>query len=145
MHSVNHYTFYLIHVDVADRNVDSEPSRRANNNCEPANPANNVTQRLNNLLQNSGPDYVLNLCPQETYFIQAPIAYAHPNQEISTLGYPTGSDRAILTVSGPIFSNGTGHTNAVDGTCKTCSGVRLRNIQVCRTSGYIHCFNVLDK
>lgn len=108
--------------------------RRANSNCESPNPANTVTDRLNNLLKNSGAGYVLQLCPQSTYFIQAPLLFAHPNQEISTVGYPTGNSRAILSVSGPIV-NGTGHTTAIDGTCSTCSGIRLRNIQVCRTFG----------
>jgi hypothetical protein len=104
--------------------------------CESSDPASNVTDRLNTLLKNSGDGYVLQLCPNETYLIQAPIVFASPNQEISTAGYPTDDDRALLVVSGPIFSNGTGHTTAVDGTCSTCSNVMLRNIQVCR--------NILD-
>ena len=87
---------------------------------------------MNNLLSTSGDGYVLGLCPNETYLIQAPILFASPNQEISTVGYPTDDARAILLVSGPIFPNGTGHTTAVDGTCATCKGVILRNIQVCR-------------
>ncbi|KAF8961109.1 hypothetical protein BDZ97DRAFT_1257674 [Flammula alnicola] len=107
----------------------SNLSRRGNSTCEPADPANTVTDRLNNLLQNGGDGYVLQLCPSQRYLIQAPILFAHNNQEISTLGYPTGDDRAILAVSGPV-SNGQGHTNAVDGTCGTCSGVKLRHIQI---------------
>lgn len=99
-------------------------------NCEPANPANTVTDRLNNLLQNGGDGYTLSLCPNQTYLIQAPILFAHLNQEISTVGYPTDHTRAVLSVSGPV-SNGQGHTTAVDGTCSTCSGVKLRHVQVC--------------
>ena len=106
--------------------------RRAGTNCEPSDPASNVTVRLNSLLKNSGDGYILQLCPNETYLIQAPITFASPNQEITTAGYPTGDDRATLLVSGPIFPNGTGHTTAVDGTCSTCSNIILRNIQVCR-------------
>lgn len=102
---------------------------RANHRCEPADPATTVTNRLNKLLQNGGDGYVLRLCPNQVYFIQAPILFTHPNQEISTLGYPTGDERAVLTVSGPI-SDGEGHTTAVSGTCSTCDGVRLRNVQV---------------
>lgn len=102
---------------------------RDSSNCEPANPANTVTDRLNTLLNSSGPGYVLHLCPAEQYMIQAPILFAAPNQEISTLGYPTGDQRATLVVNGPI-SNGTGQTTAVDGTCANCSGVVLRNVQV---------------
>jgi len=101
--------------------------------CEPADPANTVTNRLNNLLKNNGDGYVLRLCPNQVYLIQAPIHYAHPNQEISTVGYPTDNSRAVLSVSGPV-ANGEGHTTAVDGTCGTCDGVKLRNVQVCELS-----------
>ncbi|KAI0331299.1 hypothetical protein GY45DRAFT_1322582 [Cubamyces sp. BRFM 1775] len=97
--------------------------------CEPADPLNTLTDRLNTLLNSSGPGYVLPLCPGVQYFIQAPILFAAPDQEISTVGYPTGDDRAVLVVSGPV-ANGQGHTTAVDGTCQNCSGVKLRNIQI---------------
>jgi hypothetical protein len=104
---------------------DKPPDHR----CEPADPAESVTDRLNKLLQNGGDGYVLRLCPSQVYSIQAPITFAHPNQEISTAGYPTGDERAVLSVSGPI-SDGVGHTTAVSGTCSTCNGVKLRNVQV---------------
>ncbi|KAG2024028.1 hypothetical protein CC2G_001626 [Coprinopsis cinerea AmutBmut pab1-1] len=104
-------------------------TRRADPDCEPADPANTVTDRLNTLLRNGGPGYTLRLCPNERYMIQAPITFAHPNQEISTLGYPTDDERATLVVSGPV-QNGEGHTVAVDGTCNDCDGVKLRNIQI---------------
>jgi hypothetical protein len=61
--------------------------------------------------------------------IQAPILFAAPNQEISTVGYPTDNSRATLVVSGPV-ANGQGHTTAIDGTCANCGGIILRNIQV---------------
>ena len=60
--------------------------------------------------------------------IQGPISFTAPNQEISTLGYPTDGTRATLVVSGPI-TNGQGQTTAVDGTCENCGGIKLRNIQ----------------
>ncbi|KAI0375936.1 hypothetical protein BV20DRAFT_1048178 [Pilatotrama ljubarskyi] len=97
--------------------------------CEPADPLNTLTDRLNALLNSSGPGYVLPLCPSVQYFIQAPILFAAQDQEISTVGYPTGDDRATLVVAGPV-ANGQGHTTAVDGTCQNCSGVKLRNIQI---------------
>lgn len=97
--------------------------------CVNPNPQNTVTDRMNQLLSSGGNGYVLSLCPSQQYFITQPIAFAAPNQEISTQGYPTGNDRATLVVSGPV-SNGQGHTNAVDGTCTNCSGVKLRNIQI---------------
>ena len=115
--------------------------RRVDINCEPSYPASNVTDRLNNLLKNSGNGYVLQLCPKETYLIEAPIAFTSPNQEISTAGYPTDDNRDTLLVSGRVFPNGTGHTTAVDGTCITCSNVTLRNIQVCSKTFRIHIFH----
>ena len=127
---LNLYPDFTIHTHDAIRHV-GDSLRRADA-CEPSDPASDVTDRLNNLLKKSGNGYVLHLCPKETYLIQAPLAFASPNQEISTAGYPTGDDRATLLVSGPIFPNGTGHSTAVDGTCSTCSNLILRNIQVCR-------------
>lgn len=97
--------------------------------CEPANPDNTLTDRLNTLLNSSGPGYILPLCPSTQYLIEAPILLFAPDQEISTAGYPSGDERAVLVVNGPVM-NGTGHTNAVDGTCSNCDGVRLRNVQV---------------
>ena len=79
---------------------------------------------------------MLRLCPNAQYLIQAPILFAAPNQEISTVGYPTDDSRATLVVSGPV-SNGQGHTTAIDGTCANCSGIVLRNIQVCIPHRYL--------
>ncbi|KAH9015928.1 hypothetical protein EDB85DRAFT_2076291 [Lactarius pseudohatsudake] len=93
------------------------------------NPANTVTDRLNIALNSSGPGFVLQLCPNAHYMIQAPILFAAPDQEISTVGYPTDDSRATLVVNGPV-ANGTGHTTAVDGACSNCNGVKLRNIQI---------------
>ncbi|KAF8157596.1 hypothetical protein BJ912DRAFT_1026853 [Pholiota molesta] len=121
------------HNAMAKRHVQHERENelvpRDSSTCEPPDPANTVTDRLNALLQNGGDGYVLQLCPNAVYLIQAPILFAHPNQEISTQGYPTTDARAVLAVSGPV-QNGQGHTTAVDGTCATCSGVKLRNIQI---------------
>jgi hypothetical protein len=104
-------------------------SHRANNtSCISPTPVNNVTDRLNLALQSSGSGFILNLCPDAQYMIQAPILFTAPNQEISTQGYPTDDSRAILVVSGSV-ANGQGHTTAVDGTCGNCNGVKLRNIQ----------------
>ncbi|KAH8096720.1 hypothetical protein BXZ70DRAFT_895862 [Cristinia sonorae] len=97
--------------------------------CEPADPANTVTDRLNTLLNSSGPGYVLPLCPSQQYLLLAPLLFAAPNQEIRTVGEPFGDERATLVVNGPV-DNGQGHTVAVDGTCPSCSGVRLRHIQI---------------
>ena len=103
--------------------------RQTNADCESSDPADTVTDRLNTLLNSTGPGYVLQLCPGSRYLIKAPISFAFPGQEISTLGYPVGDERATLVVSGPT-TNGQGHTIAVDGTCANCSGVKLRHVQV---------------
>ncbi|KDQ08271.1 hypothetical protein BOTBODRAFT_571308 [Botryobasidium botryosum FD-172 SS1] len=102
--------------------------------CQPSDPIETVTDRLQNLLNTSGPGYRLSLCPQKTYLLTAPLVFTAPNQEISTLGYPTDDTRATLVVNGPIF-NGGGHTIAINGTCTNCDYVRVRNIQVNGTRG----------
>ena len=105
-------------------------SRRADSSagCILPDPANTVTDCLNLALNSSGPGFVLQLCPNAHYLIQAPILFAAPNQEISTAGYPTDDSRATLVVNGPV-ANGQGHTTAIDGTCTNCSGIMLHNIQ----------------
>ncbi|KAH9948810.1 hypothetical protein B0H21DRAFT_215485 [Amylocystis lapponica] len=92
--------------------------------CEPADPQNTVSDRLNTLLNTSGTGYVLPLCPSTQYYLTAPLQFFAPNQEISTAGYPTGDDRATLVVSG------VNQTTAVDGQCQNCNGVILRNVQI---------------
>ncbi|KAH9938100.1 uncharacterized protein B0H18DRAFT_965550 [Fomitopsis serialis] len=52
--------------------------------CEPADPQNTVTDRLNTLLNSSGPGYTLPLCAGESYYITAPLQFAAHDQEIST-------------------------------------------------------------
>ncbi|KIY52617.1 hypothetical protein FISHEDRAFT_25752, partial [Fistulina hepatica ATCC 64428] len=98
--------------------------------CEPADPADTVTDRLNTLLKSSGEGYTLTLCQGEQYILQAPLYFTAPNQEIMTEGYPTGDERAILVVDGPVYSNGTGHTTAIIGTDKNCGGAKVRSIQI---------------
>ncbi|KAI0732843.1 pectin lyase fold/virulence factor [Fomitopsis betulina] len=97
--------------------------------CEPADPQNTVTDRLNTLLNSSGPGYTLPLCPGQTYYITAPLAFAAHNQEISTVGYPEGDTRATLVVSGAV-TGGTGQTTAVSGQCADCDDIKLRHIQI---------------
>ncbi|KAF8592767.1 hypothetical protein K439DRAFT_1643763 [Ramaria rubella] len=116
--------------------INNSPSRRATSvyqraNCEPAEPTNTVTDRLNQLLSSGGPGYTLSLCPNQNYPIVAPLQFTNVNQEISTQGLPTDGSRAILTISGPVLQpNQDNHTTAVDGQCATCNGVKLRHIQI---------------
>ncbi|KZT05565.1 uncharacterized protein LAESUDRAFT_726838 [Laetiporus sulphureus 93-53] len=110
------------------------PRLLAREDCEPADPQNTVTDRLNTLLNSSGPGYRLPLCPNTEYYITAPIIFYAEGQEISTVGYPVGDERATLVVSGPVF-NGTGHTTAIYGNCAGCSNLKLLNIQINGTRG----------
>src|SRR6266498_1204512 len=54
--------------------------------------------------------------------------FAQPNQE-SLLVIPLGTKELCYCMSGPV-NNGEGHTTAVDGTCLTCIGIKLRNVHV---------------
>jgi hypothetical protein len=125
---------HFVHKVRADAFSPALFSRQDSGQCIDPNPADTITDRLNIALNSSGPGFVLQLCPNAQYFIQAPILFFAPNQEISTVGYPTDNTRATLVVSGPV-ANGQGHTNAVDGTCSNCGGVKLRNIQINGTRG----------
>ncbi|KAF8507643.1 hypothetical protein BU17DRAFT_100380 [Hysterangium stoloniferum] len=107
------------------------PSTLPQAGCEPAEPANTVTERLNGLLSSGGAGYVLSLCPNQNYSITAPLQFTAPNQEISTQGLPTDNSRAMLIISGPVLQPGqANHTSAVSGQCATCNGVKLRHVQI---------------
>lgn len=69
--------------------------------CEAADPANTVTDRLNQLFSSKGQGYTLHLCPNSDYILNAPVKFAAANQELSTYGYPTDGSRASLIVMGP--------------------------------------------
>lgn len=103
--------------------------RRASGNCISSNPQNTVTDRLNKALSSGGQGYKLVLCQGENYMTTAPIKFTAANQEISTDGYPTDTARAMITVNGP-RSGDNAHATAVDGTCKFCNSLKLRNVQV---------------
>lgn len=102
---------------------------RDESDCVSSEPADTVTSRLNQLFKNNGAGYKLQLCPGETYTLTDAIYMTAANQELSTAGYPTDDDRAMLVISGQIV-NGTGQTTAVDGSCNACSGAALRNVQI---------------
>ncbi|CCM01736.1 uncharacterized protein FIBRA_03802 [Fibroporia radiculosa] len=105
------------------------PGLHPRSDCEPSDPQNTVTDRLNTLLNSSGPGYTLPLCPSTQYYITAPLTFTAHDQEISTVGYPTGDERATLVVSGEVVNN-TGQTSAIVGNCADCDGIKLRNIQI---------------
>ncbi|KAG8884037.1 hypothetical protein FRB97_005259, partial [Tulasnella sp. 331] len=108
-------------------------SRQPDDTCFPLEPADTVTDRLNQALSTPGAvGWSIKLCPDTNYNITAPIKFAYPNQEITTLGFP-GLDlsrRATLTISGSTAPGGEGHTTAVDGTCEHCTSVMLRYVSI---------------
>lgn len=130
--------------EVTQKSFCRSPKLLARDDCVAADPANTLTDRLNTLLNSSGPGYVLDLCPSTQYLIQAPLLFAAPDQEIRTLGEPFGDERAMLVVNGPVF-NGSGHTTAVDGTCANCNGVRLRHVQVRQKSVRVQLTGLIDR
>lgn len=97
--------------------------------CIPPDPVETVTDRLNALLNSSGPGYILPLCQNATYRLTAPLVYTAEKQEISTVGYPVGDERATLLVDG-FWNETNGHTVAVQGNCLGCNGIILRHVQV---------------
>ncbi|KAG8733693.1 hypothetical protein FRC11_004007 [Ceratobasidium sp. 423] len=110
----------------------SPPIYPRQQDCIPPEPAETVTDRLNTLLNSSGPGYILPLCQNTTYRITAPLVYTAENQEISTVGYPIGDERATLLVDG-FWNDDTqtnGHSVAIQGNCIGCNGIKLRNIQI---------------
>ncbi|CUA70355.1 hypothetical protein RSOLAG22IIIB_00714 [Rhizoctonia solani] len=107
----------------------SPPVYTRQQDCISPEPAETVTDRLNTLLNSSGPGYILPLCQKATYRLTAPLVYAAANQEISTVGYPLGDERAILLVDG-FWNDTNGHSVAVQGNCIGCNDIKLRNIQI---------------
>lgn len=55
---------------------------------------------INTLLWQGGANTKVQLCPGAKLQLQGPIIYSARNQEISTQGYPTGSSRGVLQVTG---------------------------------------------
>jgi hypothetical protein len=63
-------------------------------------PANATALDMSYLLYSGGYGYKMQLCPNTNYNINDTVYFYNQNQEISTLGYPTGNSRATLTVVG---------------------------------------------
>lgn len=78
---------------------------------------------INNALSSGGAGAVVQLCPSTLIQITEEIYFTADNQEISTLGYPTGDTRATLQVA-----PGSNMSTLIAG--KGFSGVRIRNIQL---------------
>ncbi|KAF8607578.1 hypothetical protein BDV93DRAFT_519610 [Ceratobasidium sp. AG-I] len=107
----------------------SPPAYPRQQECITPEPTETITDRLNTLLNSSGPGYVLPLCQNAVYPLTAPLVYAAANQEISTVGYPIGDERATLLVDG-FWNDTNGHSVAVIGNCIGCDGLILRHVQI---------------
>lgn len=79
---------------------------------------------INTLLWQGGQDTKVQLCPGATLQLQGPIIYSARNQEISTQGYPTGSTRGKLQVTGD------DQDVAIWMNCDQCIGTSIRNIEI---------------
>lgn len=55
---------------------------------------------INTLLWDGGDNVKIALCPGAVITISGPISFSNINQEIYTVGYPTGSTRAKIVVAG---------------------------------------------
>lgn len=81
---------------------------------------------MNALLASRGPNFVLSLCPSTRYSLETTIMMTAAGQEISTMGYPDGSERAMLVVEGSTDLK-EGMTTAIHAV--GLQGVKVRNIQ----------------
>jgi len=79
---------------------------------------------INTLLWSGGEGTKVVLCAGAELSLVGPIIYSARNQEISTQGYPTGSSRATLKVTGD------DQDVAIWMNCDQCIGTSIRNIQV---------------
>jgi hypothetical protein len=82
---------------------------------------------LNEIIAAKGPNFTLSLCPNMTYMLETTLILTALGQEISTLGYPEGSERAMLVVDG--------NTNTTNGMTTAISAInfdalKIRNIQI---------------
>ncbi|EIW73463.1 hypothetical protein TREMEDRAFT_14833, partial [Tremella mesenterica DSM 1558] len=87
-------------------------------------PSTTSTDDLQSLFQKGGVNYILSLCPNQTYNLTQILNYTAAGQEISTEGYPTDVSRATLLVGGFNIST------AVQAQNNGLDGCKLRNVQV---------------
>ncbi|PRP88331.1 hypothetical protein PROFUN_03245 [Planoprotostelium fungivorum] len=81
---------------------------------------------LQNALKQGGVNYILSLCQDAVYSLNATIEFTAAGQEISTDGYPSGDARAALVVAGSSISIAiSGHLD----------GLKIKNIQVTAKQG----------
>lgn len=87
-------------------------------------PPGTTAKQMNLILARDSERAKVILCPNTNYPIANTLIFQSNYQEIMTLGYPTGTSRATLTVVGD------GMSVAVYGACDKCVGITLRSIQI---------------
>lgn len=77
--------------------------------------------QINQVFIDGGPGARVVLCPSKTYRLTGPIVFTAADQEIATLGYPTGSERATLVVHGDFAT-------AIQGDCRRCARISISSL-----------------
>ena len=76
---------------------------------------------INQAFIDGGPGTKVFLCPAKTYRLTGTIVFTAADQELATLGYPSGAERARLLLNG-------GFATAIQGDCRRCARVTVTNI-----------------
>lgn len=76
---------------------------------------------INQAFIDGGPGAKVFLCPGKTYRLTGTIVFTAADQELSTSGYPTGSERATLVINGDFAT-------AIQGDCRRCARVTISNL-----------------
>lgn len=92
---------------------------------------------INQYLRSSGSGAVVRLCPKTVVYLDTPILFTAPKQEISTAGYPEDDTRAIL-VTGKAPDDGSRSRSstvnyvatAIDASCRHCEKARVKNLRI---------------
>lgn len=77
---------------------------------------------INQLFSDGGPGTKVFLCPGKVYSLSGTIVFTAADQELATLGYPSGDERAKLTIEHEFI------VTAVQGDCRRCARVAVRNL-----------------
>lgn len=79
-------------------------------------------QIINGHFSDGGPGTKVYLCPGVEYTLRGTVVFTAADQELATLGYPSGDKRAILRIDSERIAT------AVQGDCRRCARVAVRNL-----------------
>lgn len=79
-------------------------------------------ESLNKMFSDGGPGTKVFLCPGKTYRLWGTVVFTAADQELATLGYPSGDQRATLSIDDKDIAT------AVQGDCRRCARVSVRNL-----------------